>query len=61
MDLAPMVREQLILALPMSVRCRVDCKGLCAECGHDRNLGDCGHRPKNEASPFAALKDVKIH
>lgn len=61
LDLAPMLREQLILAVPMSVRCREDCRGLCPECGQDRNQRDCGHtgRPA-EASPFAALKDLKL-
>lgn len=61
LDLGPMVREQLILAVPISPRCREDCKGLCPECGQDRNERDCGHtgRPA-EASPFAALKDLKL-
>ncbi|HEY7955210.1 MAG TPA: DUF177 domain-containing protein, partial [Polyangia bacterium] len=66
LDLQPMVREQLILSVPMSPRCREDCKGLCAECGQDRNLRDCGHAqvdeklPTEKRSPFAALKDVKL-
>jgi uncharacterized protein len=60
-DLTPMVREQIILAIPMSVRCRPECAGLCAQCGQDRNVADCGHRDKkDEASPFATLKDVKL-
>ena len=32
-DLAPALREQLILAVPMSPRCREDCKGLCPDAG----------------------------
>jgi uncharacterized protein len=62
-DLWPMVREQIILALPMSVRCREQCKGLCPTCGADRNTTDCGHQPpeiKIESSPLAALKDLKL-
>ncbi len=62
-DLWQMVREQIILALPMTVRCKDDCKGLCVTCGADRNEADCGHKPpeiKIEASPLAALKDLKL-
>jgi uncharacterized protein len=59
-DLRPMIREQLILSLPMSVRCKDDCKGLCPVCGGDRNLKDCGHKVELEESPFAALKSLKL-
>jgi uncharacterized protein len=61
-DLAPMLREQLILSLPMSVRCKEDCKGLCTICGGDRNLKDCGHKVElNQEDPrFAALKSLKL-
>jgi uncharacterized protein len=59
-DLGPMIREQLILSLPMSVRCKEGCKGLCPVCGGDRNLVDCGHKIEIEESPFAALKSLKL-
>jgi DUF177 domain-containing protein len=59
-DLRPMLREQLILSLPMSVRCKDGCKGLCPVCGGDRNLNDCGHKVELEESPFAALKSLKL-
>src|SRR5678815_967213 len=39
-DLRPLIREQLILSLPMSPRCQEGCKGLCPVCGEDRNLKD---------------------
>lgn len=42
MDLQPLLREQIVLALPMKSLCSVDCKGLCAKCGQDLNLGECG-------------------
>jgi len=41
-DLAPLVRELSLLALPIKVLCRPDCLGLCQECGANLNLGDCG-------------------
>jgi uncharacterized protein len=40
-DLAPMVRDAVVLALPFSPLCRADCLGLCERCGGDRNLGEC--------------------
>lgn len=39
-DLSPLVREQIILALPMQPLCRDDCRGLCGSCG--ANLNDAG-------------------
>jgi uncharacterized protein len=40
-ELAPMLREHIILAAPMQPLCRVDCAGLCARCGEDLNEGPC--------------------
>lgn len=60
-DLDPIVREQVLLALPVSVLCQEDCKGLCAECGQDLNERDCGHKPANPLNPFAKLKDLKLN
>jgi uncharacterized protein len=36
------VREQVLLTLPSRTLCREDCKGLCPNCGADRNLTKCG-------------------
>src|SRR5262249_7174518 len=41
-DLDPLVREQVLLALPMHAVCREDCKGLCGSCGQNLNEGECG-------------------
>ena len=32
-DLEPLVRDALVLSMPLSPLCRPDCPGLCAECG----------------------------
>ena len=40
-ELAPMLREHVILAAPMQPLCREDCEGLCARCGKDLNEGPC--------------------
>lgn len=60
-DLDPVVREQVLLALPVSVVCRDDCKGLCATCGQDLNEQDCGHGKVKEVDVrLAKLKDIKL-
>jgi uncharacterized protein len=33
LDLEPVLRDALVLALPLAPRCADDCPGLCAECG----------------------------
>jgi uncharacterized protein len=35
------LREQVVLALPMKALCRVDCKGLCPVCGTNWNQNTC--------------------
>jgi len=56
LDLAGVVREQILLAQPMKRLCREDCKGVCPTCGADRNLTSCGC-PKEAISttPFSSL------
>lgn len=36
------VREQVLLNLPGRALCRQECKGLCPQCGANRNATDCG-------------------
>jgi len=57
-DFTPVLREYALLEVPIKALCKPDCKGLCAECGQDLNIKDCGHRQHDENSPFAALKDL---
>ncbi|MHC1781481.1 MAG: DUF177 domain-containing protein [Anaerolineaceae bacterium] len=42
-DLAPLVREYLLLEIPIRPLCKPDCKGLCMECGEDLNVTTCEH------------------
>lgn len=41
-DLEGIIREQILLALPMVPKCSEECLGLCATCGKDLNQGPCG-------------------
>ncbi len=40
-DVAEVLQQHLVLALPIAPRCRDDCRGLCAQCGADLNTGRC--------------------
>ncbi len=53
--LADVVTEQVILAVPMKVICRADCRGLCPVCGNDLNKVQCGCVVRRDDSPFASL------
>lgn len=59
-DLEPIVREQLLLALPMNVVCREDCSGLCTNCGQNLNEKQCGCETKFVDPRLAALKNIKL-
>ena len=45
LDLAPMVRDAVVLELPLAPLCREDCRGLCPHCGCDRNVETCRCEP----------------
>jgi uncharacterized protein len=49
LDLGEVVREQVILGLPLKPLCREDCLGLCPRCGKNRNTGPCGCPPEEES------------
>jgi len=57
LDLAPLLREEAILAMPMGVLCRPDCLGLCSECGQNLNEGPCNCEPDDIDPRFAILRD----
>ena len=59
-DLEPVVREAVLLDLPLAPLCREDCAGLCAECGTDRNEHDCGHATGTVDERWAALEGVRF-
>lgn len=40
-DLRPLIRENILLQIPMRVLCSEACKGLCQRCGEVIDLGDC--------------------
>jgi uncharacterized protein len=57
--LEDVLREQVLLALPLKVTCREDCKGLCPQCGKNLNQERCSCSTEVEDPRWAALKDVR--
>jgi uncharacterized protein len=51
LDLRPIYREYLILAIPIKRLCEINCLGLCAVCGANLNETTCEHHPE-EAAPI---------
>jgi uncharacterized protein len=59
-DLEPMVRDALLLELPLAPLCSDDCEGLCPNCGVNRNLTHC-ECVSHEIDPrWAALRSLEL-
>ncbi|MDX6767982.1 MAG: DUF177 domain-containing protein [Elusimicrobiota bacterium] len=43
LDVTEDVRQAIVLAQPLKILCRPDCKGFCQTCRANRNTTDCGH------------------
>jgi len=57
-DLTGFLQEVMVLALPVQPLCRADCRGLCPQCGTDRNTQSCDCEQVRSDSPFAVLRGV---
>jgi len=55
LDLAQVVREQLLLALRPHPVCGETCRGLCPRCGANQNRSPCGCSEEAPSPHFAAL------
>lgn len=53
-DLSPLVREYMLLAVPIQPLCTPGCKGLCPICGANQNEGVCNH-PEEEMDPRLSI------
>ena len=60
LSMEEIVREQVLLDLPVRAICREDCRGLCARCGVNLNADECGcsdDQPRDmRLSPLLELK-----
>lgn len=57
--LEDVLREQVLLAVPLKLLCREDCKGLCPHCGKSLNLEPCNCSESLEDPRWAALKEIR--
>jgi uncharacterized protein len=57
--LEDVLREQVLLALPLKITCRDDCKGLCPHCGKNLNQEQCSCAVPAEDPRWAALKEIR--
>jgi uncharacterized protein len=58
LDLEPLVREEMLLAIPINPICRLDCKGLCPICGGNLNETPCTHEDEEVDSRLSVLKTL---
>ena len=58
LDVDEIVKEQILLTVPTRMLCREDCKGICPECGTDRNTGECNCVTNDIDPRWAALKNL---
>jgi uncharacterized protein len=59
LELEDALREQVILALPLRVLCREDCKGLCPQCGTNLNTEQCSCAEPAQDPRWEALKELR--
>jgi len=57
--LEDVLREQVLLALPLKVVCREDCKGLCPHCGKNLNQEQCSCETQAADPRWEALKEIR--
>lgn len=58
-DLGALVREAVMLELPIAAVCREACAGFCATCGADRNEAPCNCADEVIDARWAALDELK--
>ena len=59
LDLAAVVREGVLLAVPDAPLCRHDCPGLCPQCGADLATAPCGCNAVKKDDRWAALDALR--
>lgn len=58
-NLQEILREQIILMVPIKPLCDEACRGLCPSCGANLNRESCSCQKEKSDSPFAALGKLK--
>ena len=58
LELNEVLREFVLLSLPMQRVCSEDCNGICPECGQNRNQIECQCQAETVDDRWAALKQL---
>ena len=58
LDLDEMIRQDLLVELPIQPLCKPDCGGLCPTCGENLNVRQCMCVAGDVESPFHALAEL---
>lgn len=59
-NLGALLWQELVLALPIKVLCKPECKGICLECGKNLNQKSCNCSTGKLDSRMNILKNIKI-
>lgn len=59
-DVGAVVRDEMLLELPMQTLCKCSCKGLCPQCGTNRNDTPCACAPATGDMRLAGLAQIKL-
>jgi uncharacterized protein len=60
LELEDILREQIMLTLPMQRVCSEDCKGICPVCGKNRNQSACDCHTHPADDRWGALRKLEI-
>ena len=60
-DVAPLVREQILLSLPIRPLCTEECRGLCAGCGVNLNSEACRCAPPEVDERLAVFPSLRLN
>jgi len=59
LELDEILKEQVLLSLPIKRVCREDCQGLCPHCGQNLNQGRCACKTERIDARLAGLEQFK--
>jgi uncharacterized protein len=58
-DISELIKEQVLLAVPMKAVCSEECRGICSYCGRDLNDGACGCKVEEIDPRLAPLRKFR--
>ena len=58
LDVDNIVKNNILVELPIRYLCKDDCKGICSQCGADLNITECGCSHEQIDERFAVLKKL---